>query len=189
VDIKTDLEKLLFSYTRPYYFEEIFLMKTAINSTHTHTEPAQRLRKSALLNVIIMMISLSFYVGCVSLISDYNLHTYKGLTELKGEMKIAFEKFGENGASGENDQKTLQAFLVKMSQALEYEKGKDLNNDTIAQFAILDETVREVIERFESGGSKLSAGYAKAKWMILENAFDIAIETEKNKINKEKGGK
>ena len=103
-------------------------------------------------------------------------------------MKIAFENFGEKGASGENDLKTLEAFRVKASQALEYEKGKNLNDDTIAQFIILDKTIREVVERFEADGNQLSAGYAKAKWMILENAFNIAIKTEVNKINKKKGG-
>lgn len=139
------------------------------------------------LNVILTMISLGFCAGCYSLISNYDTYTYENLTKLKGEMGIAFEKFGENGASGENDQETLQTFLIKMSQALEYEKGKDLNDDTIAQFKILDETIREVIERFESGDSKLSAGYSKAKWKVLENAFDIAIETERDKINKNKG--
>lgn len=157
-------------------------MKTEINPTHLGS--ARKLRKSVFLNVILTMISLSFCAGCFSLISDYDVYTYKNLTELKGEMKIAFEKFGENGASGENDQKTLQTFLVKISQALEYEKGKNLNDDTIAQFKILSETIREVIERFESGGFKLSAGYSKAKWRILEEAFGIAIETERNKINK-----
>ena len=97
-------------------------------------------------------------------------------------MKIAFEEFGEN------DLRTLQAFLVKISQALEYEKGKNLNDDTIVQFTILDETIREVVDRFETDGNQLSAGYAKAKWMILENAFDIAIKTEGSKINKKQGG-
>ena len=161
-------------------------MNTKINSTYA--DLARTLRKSMLFNVILMVLSLNFFVGCSYLISDYDIHTYRSLTELKGEMKIAFEKFGENGASGENDLKTLQAFLVKISQALEYEKGKNLNDDTIAQFIILDETIREVVERFEAGGNQLSAGYAKAKWMILESAFDIAIKTEGSKINKRKGG-
>ena len=162
-------------------------MNTEINSTCA--DLARTLRKSVLFNVALMMLlSLNFCAGCFHLISDYDVYTYRDLTGLKGEMKIAFEKFGENGASGENDLKTLQAFRVKISQALEYEKGKNLNDDTIAQFIILDETIREVVERFEAGGNQLSAGYAKAKWMILENAFDIAIETEVNKINKTKGG-
>lgn len=139
-------------------------------------------------NVFLMALSLNFGAGCFHLISDYDIYTYRSLTELKGEMKVAFKKFGENGASGEDDLKTLQAFWVKISQALEYEKGKKLNNETIAQFTILDKTIREVIERFELEESGFSAGYAKAKWMILENAFDIAIKTESNKINKRMRG-
>ena len=157
-------------------------MNTEINLNYA--DLARKLRKSVLFNVIFLALSLSFCAGCFHLISDYDTHTYRALTELKGEMKIAFEKFGENGASGENDLQALQAFLVKISQALEYEKGKNLNDDTIAQFTILDETIREIVERFEAGGNQLSAGYAKAKWMILESAFDIAIKTEGSKINK-----
>ena len=149
-----------------------------------HTELVRSLNRTVVLNGFLSLLLLCFCSGCLTLISDYDLRTYTNLTELKGEMKIAFEKFAKNGASGEKDQETLNTFLIKMSQALEYEKGKNLNDDTIAQFEILEETIREVIERFESGGSKLSAGYSKAKWRILDQAFVIAIETERNKINK-----
>ena len=161
-------------------------MNTKIKSTDA--DLTRTFRKSVLFNVILAALSLIFCAGCFHLISDYDTHTYKALTELKGEMKIAFEKFGKNGASGENDLETLQTFLIKISQALEYEKGKNLNDDTIAQFTILDETIREVVERFEANENQLSAGYAKAKWMIFENAFDIAIQTEGSKINKRKEG-
>ena len=154
----------------------------------TDVDLTRTFRKSELFNVILVVLSLIFCAGCFHLISDFDTHTYKALTELKGEMKIAFEKFGKNGASGENDLETLQTFLIKISQALEYEKGKNLNDDTIAQFTILDETIREVVERFEANENQLSAGYAKAKWMIFENAFDIAIQTEGSKINKRKEG-
>ena len=160
-------------------------MNTGINQTST--DLARTLRNSMLFNVIFMVLSLNFFAGCFSLISDYDIYTYRILTELKGEMKISFEKFGKNGASGESDFETLQDFLVKISKALEYEKGKNLNDDTIAQFIILEETIREVIERFEMDENQLSAGYAKAKWMILESAFNIAIKTEGSKINKMKG--
>lgn len=149
-----------------------------------HLDLTLKLRRSEALNVILVALSLVFCAGCFHLISDYDIHTYRALTGLKGEMKVAFEEFGENGASGNNDLETLRSFLVKISQALEYEKGKNLNDDTIAQFTILDETVKEVFERFEANGNQLSAGYAKAKWMVLRSAFDIAIKTEGSKINK-----
>jgi len=149
-----------------------------IESSHTGFNKRFRV------TVVFALLLSCYSVGCLTLISEYDLHTYKNLTELKGEMRITFEKFAKNGASGESDQKKLDTFWIQISQALEYEKGKNLNNDTTAQFEILDETIREVIERFESGGLKLSAGYSKAKWRILDRAFVIAIETERNKINK-----
>ena len=157
-------------------------METEINQNHAKLTWVAR--KLVALNGIFALLSLSFCVGCFSFISDYDAYTYRSLTELKGEMRIAFEEFGKKGASGEDDQKTLQAFLIRMSQALEYEKGKSLNDDTIAQFEILEDKIRDVVKRFESGGSKLSPGYARAKWGILEKAFDIAIETERKKLNK-----
>ena len=55
------------------------------------------------------------------------------------------------------------------------------NEDTIAQLTILDKTIGEIVEKFKAE-NQLSAGYCKAKWMILEKEFNIAIETEISKI-------
>ena len=46
--------------------------------------------------------------GCAHLVSYYDAVSYKNLTDLKGEMKVFFEKSGEAGAHGESDFSTLQ---------------------------------------------------------------------------------
>ena len=58
------------------------------------------------------------------------------------------------------------------------------NDQVITGFAGGTADAFTLFERFEANGNQLSAGYAKAKWMVLRSAFDIAIKTEGSKINK-----
>lgn len=83
-------------------------METEINQNHAKLTWVAR--KLVALNGIFALLSLSFCVGCFSFISDYDAYTYRSLTELKGEMRIAFEEFGKKGASGEDDQKSFRPF-------------------------------------------------------------------------------
>ncbi|MFQ5603320.1 MAG: hypothetical protein ACE5HS_08645 [bacterium] len=139
--------------------------------------------------------------GCVHLVSYYDAISYKNLTDLKGEIKVFFDRAVEDGAHGEADLNILKDFKVKMSRAYEYEKGKTLNEDTIAQFAILDSTLNDVLERYKkrtwnsenncedspaTSPEKgcLTATYCESKWKVLETAFDIAITTERSKLEK-----
>lgn len=132
-----------------------------------------------------VLIVLSFFVvlvGCFHKVSYYDAVTYGNLTGLKAEMKLAFEEFAVNGASGIDDFRTLKEFRLKMGRLMEYEMGKELNEDTVAQLHVLDKTIREIVDRFKDNGDALSAGYCKGKWMILEQAFDVAIATERGKL-------
>ena len=138
-----------------------------------------------MLKKVSLYICVLLAAGCTSLVSDYDIHTYRNLTELKGEIKVAFAGFAENGASGEGDGLLIHGFTIRIAQALEYEKGKALNDNTSAQFEILEKTIQEIESRFKEDGNKLSKGYCKAKWMVLNRAFDLAIETERNKIQKQ----
>jgi NADH:ubiquinone oxidoreductase subunit 3 (subunit A) len=124
---------------------------------------------------------LVFISGC-SFVSYYDAISFKNLTDLKGEMMVAFEDFSQNGAEGEQDLELLEHFKVETAKAMEYEAGKNLNDNTTAQFKTIYALVSEVVERFKNDGDKLSASYCEAKWLNLEEAFRIAIETERNKI-------
>jgi len=141
------------------------------------------------------------FAGC-SFVSYYDSVSYKNLTDLKGEMKVVFDDCMSNTIAGEKGLELLKSFQTKSSQAYEYENGKGNNDDTVAQLAIIRDTVGELLPRYEknvSGGPKqckarsedsvvdastgcLTSGYCKAKWKILEFAFDIAISTENLKI-------
>ena len=129
--------------------------------------------------IIILLVLL--FSGC-NFVSYYDAISYKNLTDLKGEMMVAFEDFSQNGAEGEDDLATLEHFKIETSKALEYEAGKNLNDNTIAQFKIIYSLINEVVDRFKNENMKLSAGYCEGKWSNLEEAFRIAIETERNKI-------
>ena len=98
-------------------------------------------------------------------------------------MKVAFETFSVIGASGENDLEKLERFRVECSKGLEYEKGKSKNDDTVKQWEEINSLISEVVVRFKKDGeNKLSPGYCKGKWKVLDTAFDIAIATENGKL-------
>jgi len=137
--------------------------------------------------------------GC-SLVSHYDSMSYKQLTDLKGEMKVFFENCQNDGASGKAALYKLNDFKKKSAQAYEYEKGKKLNDDTVAQLKIIDETVSGTIDIYKSNamvGTEckerednslivesgcLKQIYCKAKWKAFSEKFDIAIATENLKI-------
>ncbi|HEB54870.1 MAG TPA: hypothetical protein ENI98_00930 [Gammaproteobacteria bacterium] len=152
-------------------------------------------------NVIIFtaIVGAMLLTGC-SLVSHYDSTSYKQLTDLKGEMKVFFEICQNDGASGDAVFYKLNNFKKKSAQAYEYEKGKKLNDDTVAQLKIIDETVSGAIRIYKSNvmdGAKcetrkdkgfiaetgcLKPVYCKAKWKVLSEKFDIAIATENLKI-------
>ncbi|OGU75248.1 MAG: hypothetical protein A2V93_00895 [Ignavibacteria bacterium RBG_16_34_14] len=136
-------------------------------------------RNFYLSNLISILLLL---IGC-QYVSYFDSISYKNLTDLKGEMKVAFQSFAENGAKGEEDFKVIENFKIESSKGYEYEKGKNKNDDTIAQWKIIDSLIIETVQRFKSQNNELSAGYCEAKWEILETAFDIAIATENGKLS------
>ena len=149
-------------------------------------------------SVVILIGALSIS-GC-AFVSHYDSLSYKHLTDLKGETKVFFENCAKDGASGETAYNELADFKKKSSKAYEYEKGKILNDDTVAQLEIIDNTMSAVIDRYKtndiSSGSCaersdgnanadtgcLTKGYCKGKWLAMSSKFDIAISTENSKI-------
>lgn len=124
----------------------------------------------------------------------------KQLTDLKGETKVFFDNCELEGTSGEGALLTLSKFKINSSKAYEYEKGKSLNDDTVDQLKIIDNTMTDVIKRYKTnaisngmcserndGGTNAETGcltedYCTAKWLIISSEFDIAISTENLKI-------
>ena len=143
--------------------------------------------------------------GCVHLVSYYDSVSYKNLTDLKGETKVFFESCQQDVAKGEEALSAIDGFVLSSAKAYEYEKGKELNDDTISQLGIIEKTIVEVKSRYSSNVYSdsackarsegvaadastgcLTTGYCIAKWKILETAFDIAISTEQSKLEESK---
>lgn len=139
--------------------------------------------------------------GCIHLVSYYDAQTYKNLTDLKGETKVFFDSCKREGAKGQDALNSLNGFVLASARAYEYEKGKALNDETIDQLRIIEESIMEVKVRYDgnrfedqscsgrpdgqapnSSSGCLSTGYCLAKWGVLETAFDIAISTEQLKL-------
>jgi hypothetical protein len=139
-------------------------------------------------------------ISSCAFVSHYDSLSYKQLTDLKGEEKVFFENCKKEGASGEKALSTLNDFKVKSSKAYEYEKGKSLNDDTVAQLEIIDKTMTDVLNRYKSNDISegkclerndektnattgcLTEGYCTGKWLAISSKFDIAISTENLKI-------
>ena len=64
-----------------------------IEAKLNHTASIGTFSKTLYFNGFIVLLLLLVCAGCLSLISDYDSYTYKNLTELKGEMRVAFEEF------------------------------------------------------------------------------------------------
>jgi len=155
-----------------------------------------RIRYNILMFLIFSVLTIT---GC-SFVSHYDSMSYKQLTDLKGDMKVFFESCQSDGGSGDSTLLRLNDFKKASARAYEYEKGKQLNDDTAAQLEIIDDTVSKVIKRYklnvidgatckERQDKKLvvetgclTSGYCEGKWKALDKMFDIAISTENSKI-------
>ena len=124
---------------------------------------------------------LFFLIGCVHLIANYDPITYKSLTDLKAESMLFLEQVSVDKPFDEYASK-FEDLRLKMEKVYQYEKGKKLNNDTIAQVSEIRGMINGMITLYKNQ-NHLSPGYLKEKREQLENAFDLAISTEniKNK--------
>lgn len=153
---------------------------------------------------ILLMSALSI-TSCVHMVSYYDSLSYKNLTDLKGETRVFFESCQTTIAAGDKALEKIDGFVLSSSKAYEYEKGKDLNDDTVSQLEIIGDTIQDVKLRYASNKYKndsckavgkgevsdestgcLTIGYCTGKWRVLETAFDIAISTEKLKLEESK---
>ncbi len=122
---------------------------------------------------------LFFMLGCVHLIANYDPITYKSLTDLKAETGLFLKNVAGDKPYSEYALKFADLQLT-MEKVYEYEKGKKLNNDTIAQVTEIRNMIDGVITLYKNQ-NRLTPGYLKEKKEQLESAFDLAIRTENTK--------
>lgn len=123
-----------------------------------------------------------FLIGCAaSFLHYYDPTTYKNLTDLKPKVAMLYETFEEEAI----DLEAVRQIRLEMGQVYEYEKGKgEKNRETARQIGlILEMFSRHVQERKNKG--KWSEAQIQNRWENMEEAFDIAISTERLKNKNE----
>jgi len=132
---------------------------------------------------IFLLVCLSglYLQGCAATrISYFDQTTYKNLTDIKPQVLLLYETF----TNEEIDTMLIDNIRLKLAQTYEYEKGKDNNSETTRQIKKIQEMFeRHVKDRFEKG--KWTKEHLENKKENIEEAFDIAIKTERAK-NKNK---
>jgi len=125
---------------------------------------------------------LPFLVGCAaSLLHYYDPTTYKNLTDLKPKVALLYETFEDEKI----DLQAIRQIRLEMGQAYEYEKGKgEKNRETAKQLGLILEMFSRHIEERKKNGPWLEA-QIQNRWENMEDAFDIAIATERLKNKNE----
>jgi len=137
-------------------------------------------------SVFLILISLLSCSGLLLSCSGLLLHyydptSYKNLTDLKPKVSVLYDSFAQDGI----DKKAIAGIRLELAQAYEYVKGKGKSNqETIKQVEIIhDMFERHVQDRVENGKwSEIDLENMKEN---IEEAFDIAISTERLKDKNE----
>jgi len=129
----------------------------------------------------LLMAVLCISVGCITAISYYDATTYQNLTELKPEVVFLYETFKNDDV----DETHIQEVRLHLAQVYEYEKGKGASNeDTRKQAKIIWDMFDDHVEdRVETG--KWTDAHFENNKQNIEDAFDIAIQTERLKNKNE----
>lgn len=135
-------------------------------------------RRPALSIRIPLWLLLPFLFGCAaSFLHYYDPTTYKNLTDLKPKVALLYESFEEE----EIDVRTIRQVRLEMGQAYEYEKGKgEKNQETTKQIGLILQMFSLHVEDRKKNG-KWSEAHIQNLWENMEEAFDIAIATERLK--------
>lgn len=125
---------------------------------------------------------LSVLIGCAHLISYYDPISYKNLVDLKTETISLIDNISAS-SSQLNYLGKLEGLKSNIEKASEYEKGKQLNDDTFAQFEEIIKMMDGIVITLKEKQG-LSPVYLKEKRLKFEKAFDMAIDTEASKLKK-----
>lgn len=132
--------------------------------------------------VVSFICFLSAFIGCAHLIAYYDPVSYKKLVDFKTETLLLIDNISAS-PSQLNYVGKLDELKSNLEKASEYEKGRELNDDTIAQFAEIIKMVDGIVLTLKEK-QKLSPVYLKEKRLKFEKAFDMAIGTEESKLKK-----
>jgi hypothetical protein len=117
-----------------------------------------------------------------SLIAHYDQVAYEHATSAKVDTLALMDK-----ATGSYDdhQKEVEALVIELNKAYEYDRGRSLNKLTVAQWDVLRDPNRNLVGGFlkmwKTKGS-LSATFVAEKKLQIGDAFDQIIALESGKI-------
>ena len=131
-------------------------------------------------------LALTLVVAGCSLIAHYDQVAYEHATSAKVDTLALMDK-----ATGSYDshEKEIEALVVELDKAYEYDRGRSLNKITVAQWDILRDPNRNLVGGFlkmwKTKGS-LSTVFIAEKKKQIGDAFDqiILLESGKNKPTK-----
>lgn len=122
--------------------------------------------------------------GC-ALISGYDAHSFETATGLKAEAMVLVEQATEDYA---DHAAACDALVLGMRKAYEYEKGKDRNAETVAQWALMRDPKGHLMGGFvvrwkatSAQGARLSPAFVQQAAGEIEGAFDRIIRLEQGK--------
>ena len=131
----------------------------------------------------LVLISTCLLLPACSLIAHYDQAAYEHATSTKVDTLALIDK-----ATGSYDdhQKEIDALVIEINKAYEYDRGRSLNKLTVTQWDVLRDPNRNLVGGFlkmwKAKGS-LSATFIAEKKLQIADAFDqiIALEGGKQK--------
>jgi len=132
-------------------------------------------------NLILPPVLLS--LAACSLIAQYDQVAYEHATNAKVDTLALMDKAT---GSYSDHQKEIEVLVIELNKAYEYDRGRALNNLTVAQWDILRDPNGNLVGGFlrlwKAKGS-LSSTFISEKKLQIGKAFDqiIALESGKNK--------
>lgn len=128
---------------------------------------------------ILAFVWLSF-TAC-ALIANYDQVAYEHATSAKVDTLALMNKATDNY---EARQKEVEALVLELDKAYEYDRGRQLNKITVAQWDVLRDPNRNLVGGFlkmwkEKG--KLGAAFVAEKKKQIADAFDQIIQLESGK--------
>ena len=126
-------------------------------------------------------LTLLFSSAC-SLIAPYDRAAYEHATNAKVDTLALMSK-----ATGSYDEheKEVEALVRQLDKAYEYDRGRQLNQITVAQWDILRDPNRDLVGGFLKVWKTkrtLSATFVTEKKKQIGNAFDQIIQLESGKL-------
>ena len=130
---------------------------------------------------LVALSASALLAGC-TLIAHYDQAAYEHATSAKVDTLALMSKATQ---SYNEHQKEVEALTLELDKAYEYDRGRQLNKITVAQWDILRDPNRNLVGGFlkmwKAKGS-LSEAYVIEKKRQIADAFDQIIQLESGKI-------